>query len=218
MLTWSLLLSVHDYIIIQSGLRLIQTISGKNIDTSDKSIRFRNVENRLYSLPTHVDKHQLYLLEIHSESFDFWTAHMRINTEGKSLVMNVGPAVLRIAMQYNFLKYFAIISWIIEHHQLQKGYYKYKHKSTSTRSNIFNIIDNTKTHWALFGKRITKSVTDMSWKHIPKNISPKNILQQIVGLKWVRIKHEYLLSHSVVKVNDPPVMSVLLTMLRMHSY
>jgi len=35
---------------------------------------------------------------------------MRINTEGKSLVMNVGPAVLRIAMQYNFLKYFAIIS------------------------------------------------------------------------------------------------------------
>ena len=33
-------------------------------------------------------KHQLYLLEQHSESFKIWSAIIRINTEGKSLIMN----------------------------------------------------------------------------------------------------------------------------------
>jgi len=32
-------------------------------------------------------KHQLYLLEQHSESFKIWSAIIRINTEGKSLVI-----------------------------------------------------------------------------------------------------------------------------------
>jgi len=37
----------------------------------------------------HVHKHQLYLLEQHSESFKIWPAIVRINTEGKSLIMKL---------------------------------------------------------------------------------------------------------------------------------
>ena len=36
-------------------------------------------------------KHQLYLLEQHSESFKSCSAIIRINTEGKSLIMKLGP-------------------------------------------------------------------------------------------------------------------------------
>ena len=36
-------------------------------------------------------KHQLYLLEQHSESLKIWSAIIRINTEGKSLIMKLGP-------------------------------------------------------------------------------------------------------------------------------
>jgi len=39
----------------------------------------------------HVLKHQLYLLEQNSESFTIWSAIIRINTEGKSLNMKLGP-------------------------------------------------------------------------------------------------------------------------------
>jgi len=39
-------------------------------------------------------KHQLYLLEQHSESFKSWSAIIRINTEGKSLIMKLAPASL----------------------------------------------------------------------------------------------------------------------------
>jgi len=35
-------------------------------------------------------KHQLYLLEQHSESFEIWSANIRINTDGKSLIMRLG--------------------------------------------------------------------------------------------------------------------------------
>jgi len=35
-------------------------------------------------------KHQLYLLEQHSESFKIWSA--RINTEGKSFDYEIGPS------------------------------------------------------------------------------------------------------------------------------
>ena len=38
-------------------------------------------------------KHQLYLLEQHSESFKIWSAIIRINTEGKSLIMKLGPGL-----------------------------------------------------------------------------------------------------------------------------
>ena len=38
-------------------------------------------------------KHQLYLLEQHSESFKMWSA-IRINTKGKSLIMKLGPGFL----------------------------------------------------------------------------------------------------------------------------
>ena len=38
-------------------------------------------------------KHQLYLLEQHSESFTIWSVIIRINTEGKSLIMKLGPGV-----------------------------------------------------------------------------------------------------------------------------
>ena len=36
-------------------------------------------------------KHQLYLLEQHSESFKCWSAINRITNEGKSLIMKLGP-------------------------------------------------------------------------------------------------------------------------------
>ena len=65
---------------VLSGLCLIQNISGKII---------RNVKSRIFSLPMHVHKHQLYLLEQHSESFKIWPAIVRINTEGKSLIMKL---------------------------------------------------------------------------------------------------------------------------------
>ena len=37
-----------------------------------------------------LDKHQLYLLEQHSESFKNWLAIIRINTEDKSMIMKLG--------------------------------------------------------------------------------------------------------------------------------
>jgi len=39
-------------------------------------------------------KHQLYLFEQHSESFKIWSAIIRINTEGKSLIIKLGPDTL----------------------------------------------------------------------------------------------------------------------------
>jgi len=39
-------------------------------------------------------KHQLYLLDQHSESFKIWSAIIRINTEGKSLIMKLGPGLI----------------------------------------------------------------------------------------------------------------------------
>jgi len=41
----------------------------------------------------HLHKHQLYLLEQHSESFTIWSVIIRINTEGKSLIMKLDPGV-----------------------------------------------------------------------------------------------------------------------------
>jgi len=49
---------------------LIQNILGKMIHISDKFIR--NFKGRIYSLPMNLHKHQLYLLEQHSESFKVW--------------------------------------------------------------------------------------------------------------------------------------------------
>ena len=44
-------------------------------------------------------KHQLYLLEQHSESFKIWSAIIRINTEGKSLTfMKLGPDITMCIM------------------------------------------------------------------------------------------------------------------------
>jgi len=41
--------------------------------------------------PMNLHKHKLYLLEQHSESFKIWSAIIRINTEGKSLIMKLAP-------------------------------------------------------------------------------------------------------------------------------
>jgi len=38
-------------------------------------------------------KYQLYLLDQHSESFNIWSAIIRINTECKSLIMKLGPVL-----------------------------------------------------------------------------------------------------------------------------
>jgi len=39
----------------------------------------------------HVRKYQLYLLEKHSKLFKSWSAIIRINIEGKSLIMKLRP-------------------------------------------------------------------------------------------------------------------------------
>ena len=46
--------------------------------------------SRIMNLP----KHQLYLLEQHTEAFKIWSAIIRINTESKSLIMKLGPGQL----------------------------------------------------------------------------------------------------------------------------
>ena len=50
--------------------------------------------SRIYSLIMNL--HQLYLLEQHSESFKICSAIIRINTEGKSLIMKLAPYYLNI--------------------------------------------------------------------------------------------------------------------------
>ena len=45
--------------------------------------------------------HQLYLLEQHSESFKILSAIIRINTEGKSLIMKFGPDKKRMCGRSN---------------------------------------------------------------------------------------------------------------------
>jgi len=46
-------------------------------------------------------KHQLYLLEQHSESFKIWSAIVRINTEGKCLIMKLGPGTVAYTPTYH---------------------------------------------------------------------------------------------------------------------
>jgi len=41
----------------------------------------------------HLRKHQVYSLEQHSQS-EIWSAIIRINNEGKSLIMKIGPGKL----------------------------------------------------------------------------------------------------------------------------
>ena len=38
-------------------------------------------------------KHQLYLLEPHSEPFKSWSVIIRIHTEGKTLIVKLGPGL-----------------------------------------------------------------------------------------------------------------------------
>ena len=64
-----LLKSGATFIMIKSCLGLIQTSSGKNTHISDKFMS--NVKSRINILPMNVHKHQLYLLEQHSQSFKF---------------------------------------------------------------------------------------------------------------------------------------------------
>jgi len=48
-----------------------------------------------------VHKQKLFLLKQHSESFEMWLASIRTNTEGKSLIIKVGSAVLLFCVQLN---------------------------------------------------------------------------------------------------------------------
>ena len=57
-------------ILIRPNLKKNQfNVSGKFVHISEKIIR--NVKSRIYTLPINLHKHQLYLLEQHSESFEF---------------------------------------------------------------------------------------------------------------------------------------------------
>ena len=49
-------------------------------------------------------KHQLYLLEQHSESFKIWSAIIRINTKGNSSIMKLGPYLITIITPTNYDK------------------------------------------------------------------------------------------------------------------
>ena len=64
------------------------------IQILNRFIRSVKRQKHVYSLPVNLHKHQLYLLEQHSESFNIWSAIIRINTEGKSLIMKLGPGVV----------------------------------------------------------------------------------------------------------------------------
>jgi len=59
-------------------------------------------------------KHQLYLLEQHSEAFKIWSAIIRINTEGKSSIMNLGPSYLRIS-RLTILTITTVLLWVFYH-------------------------------------------------------------------------------------------------------
>ena len=52
-------------------------------------------------------KHQLYLWEEHSDSFQIWSAIIRINTEGNSSIMKLGLGVDRV---YSYVT----INWAYE--------------------------------------------------------------------------------------------------------
>jgi len=41
----------------------------------------------------YVHKHQLYLLEQHRESLEIWSAIIKTNTEGKSLIIKLNPGL-----------------------------------------------------------------------------------------------------------------------------
>ena len=43
------------------------------------------------------NKHKMHLLKQHSESFKSWSAIIRINTEGISWIVKLGPGVSRLS-------------------------------------------------------------------------------------------------------------------------
>ena len=71
----------------------------QNYNISNNFIKI--VWSRIYSLPMNLHKHQLYLLEQHSESFKSRSAIIRINTEGKSLIIKLGPVQPILILGYN---------------------------------------------------------------------------------------------------------------------
>ena len=61
----------------------------------------------------HIHKHQLYLLEQHSESFKIWSAIIRINTEGTSLIMKLGPDCFTLlVLVYMFMTQWQWYLWV----------------------------------------------------------------------------------------------------------
>jgi len=51
-----------------------------------------------------IHNHQFYLLEQHSKSFKIWSAILRINTEGKYLIMKLGPVNSAFIMSFIYQK------------------------------------------------------------------------------------------------------------------
>ena len=58
-----------------------------------------------------LQKHQLYLFGQHSESFKIWSAIIRINTEGKSSIMKLGPGLLKLFLKQ--LSFYVAFSYMI---------------------------------------------------------------------------------------------------------
>ena len=94
-------------------LKFNPNLSDKSIQISDK--RIRNVKNRIFRLPMHLHKHQVYSLEQHSQS-EIWSAIIRINSEGKSLIMIIGPGKLLFLWIYRYSWWFLYISWLKKFH------------------------------------------------------------------------------------------------------
>jgi len=85
----SICTTVSYSIRINTTLNPVYNISGQTIHISDKFIK--NVKSRINRLGLHVHKHWLYLLEQHGQSFKIWSAIIRINTRGKSLIVKLDP-------------------------------------------------------------------------------------------------------------------------------
>ena len=59
-------------------------------------------------------KHQLYLFKQHSESFNIWSAIIRINTECKSLIMTLGPGIIYLTLKTVVSVHLNTSTYIIE--------------------------------------------------------------------------------------------------------
>ena len=62
----------------------------------------------------YIHTHQLYLLKQHSESYNIWSAIMRINTEDKTLIVKFGPDVHAVGLYFAIRVFFLFLMVVFE--------------------------------------------------------------------------------------------------------